>query len=402
MMIVAALLPLLLAASAPADAQPTPAAQAAPAAKSTPAELLARELPELPLAMIASADGKVTGTVEAQGAPGFSKQDDDDVIAIPLGTREPLGCRLIRQRVDAGRSLWLTAQALLKQFEVKAIEVTDVVVAGGSPLVFLELVYAPHGADSIGLLKAAVLVHDGHSLLCQHDELGYRESFRRIVRGLSSSLREAGRPASRYVAIAVSTLNGRKVGFSERVVRDREGGGLVIDSIEAVLLAAGPNKLLAEDRRVVEVAAADGVLDEQHFVQTKNGQVVSQVDLTRKEKFHYAYSGAQGGKSIEGRFDTPSGIPSILLVARLLATEVLSGHAKALAVPQYRAAAHPEGPVTLTFRKSAVGKRAVESDEPGGSKATLLLDEAGLVEKLTMPAGKLTLAVERVYTHGKP
>lgn len=365
--------------------------------------MLARELAELPRHDVTVPSPAFTASVEGSAAPTYTPGENAGSLAIALGTQSPINCSVQPDRIDTastlGRMVGLVAgNPKLKLREVRTV---DFAVAREAPLFFAEMTYTADtpGGQAVGMLKVGIFAHPQLSMVCTHDEVGYRESFRRIVKGLATSV-ELSEPAAdtRFAEIQVLRLNEQPVGFMLRSIEDGDDGATVFSSVTSTVLMRTPTEPLASDSYVNEVTDQSGHVTKAVHVEVSSGEIETQLALERDGK-SYRYSGKWQGKSLEGHFESDA-LPGELVHAKLL-REHLAKKAKAvLTLPTYSASTDPTQPTPISYRPMDA-ERAVEV-ELGGMKMGAKVDEHGLVQDLRVPIGKLTLVQTRVYSRGRP
>lgn len=395
-----ALLPLILAADPPPAAVPG----LPPAIQRLVERELAKPLPAKAFSTPGGARGKVEAAGEVAIVPG---EEGRELLTIPIGTDQAVGCSIIPERIDAGGSLHLLTQKVAEAVQLAAVRTTEVQVVEGSALLHFEVLYTKDSEKGklVGGLKVAILVHETHSLVCQHDELGYAKSFQRLVRGLAASLRDGrddGRTRARFAEVQVLQLGPVTVGFEERLIGEAEGGGRSQLSHSALVLPRTPSEYVAVDTVRREEVDAEGQLSKGIYVQVMNGQVETSVTVTRDpESKDFAYRGTKGGKEISGRFAAPGGLATELWFARRFDRKHGAGPQEPLKRPAYLFEADPTGPLEMTYRRDPARPGRVEI-EAGPLRLSGELDDAGLLTATDMPVGPAVMRSRRAWSRGSP
>jgi hypothetical protein len=389
-------------AAAAGPVQPATAGSTLPPAVK---EALERERPPLPLRSFATAAG-ISGTVEAAAAPELAPAERGAQLTVELGTAQPLVCAVEPERVDAAGALTAPLRRVASQagLEVLAARVVAVEPVRGSPLLSLEAVYTGTraGRKSLGLLKVAVLADDAHSLICVHDEPGYSETFRRIVKGLAASLRRDGvadpRAAARWAELQLLTAGGAPFGFTERRVAGTDGGGQVITTYSARLVPRSPREIEATDDASLERADAEGVLLEERTSTAMDGTPSRRLSVFRTEDgTTYRYEGEIGGTKVSGRFPTRTGVATDLLLARRCARAGAAPFAE-LRLEQYAPAADPTRATELVVRADPARPDWLEL-RAGDVAAFAQPDPGGWFRRSERQAGAVKLVEERAWYH---
>jgi hypothetical protein len=348
----------------------------------------------------------IGGVVEAASAPQVKVDGGAEELEIPLGTEQLMACTVFPQRIEVAATAWRLAESMKKGVKLLAARPVDVVAVAGSPLVLAELAYrtdTDRGA-MVGQVKVAVYAHDGHSLLCLHDEPGYAKTFARIVKGLAASLRGGGedaRAAARFAEVAVMRIGGMPIGYSEHVVWDRKGGGRGSATYGAQLLPRGPADLVAIDTYAEEELDAKDLLVSGSYAHVTNGDVDTKMRLTRgKDGKTFRYEGEKEGKPLEGSFRTKAGLSTDLWFARRFAAAAPAPKGD-VRHEAYSCEANPIAAMPIVYRKDPAGPRRAEM-ELGPIRLSGELDAHGLFSVGEVPGGPTKLVIERAWSRGTP
>jgi hypothetical protein len=389
----------LAAGAARAEAPPRQAADDLRAA-------LAREAGPLQ-AVPFQAPGGLHGTVQAAGAPQVGEEEGRAELSIPLGTAQDVGCTVFPERLDAAAVTWRMVENVKAKLELLQARPVEVVAVASSPLVFSEIVYkAPtESGPMLGVLKLAVYAHDGHSLLCHHDEPGYAKTFQRVVSGLAASLQggaEDERAGARYADVAVVRIAGVPVGYAEQVVWDRDGGGRVMATYEAQLMPRSPTDLVAVDSYKEEASDAAGLLLSGSYVHVTNGEIDTRIRLAGGEDGKtFRYEGEKQGKALQGSFTTKAGLATDHWFARRFDRKAGYGPKGEVSHEGYAFSVNPVGAMPISYRKDVKRPKRAELSL-GALKLSGELDEHGLFRSAEVPVGPTKLVVERVWSRGAP
>lgn len=417
--VLSATLCAILAVTARAETAPpavAPGPGAAPEAGAADPEAQARKAAEIKAAFGRElkgelrkfpfeAPGGIKGSAEAKAAPTVKAEGPE--LVIDIGTQQPVSCTIFAQRIDAGASTSRMAAAIAKEMKLLGAQPVAVAAVAGSALVFSEMVYqtATEKGPMLGHFKLAVYAHDGHSLLCNHDEPGYSKSFQRVVGSLAASLEGGGqdeRAGSRYAEISVMRIGDVPIGYAEMVLWDREGGGSVESQYETQILPRSQTDLVAVDAYRQEAADADGLLVSGTYVHLTNGEIDSKMTLAKgKAPGSFRYEGEKQGKKLAGTFRTKAGLATDLWFARRFDAKAGYGPKGEVKHEGYVSSANPVAASLISYRKDAAQPRRAEMTV-GPLRAAGELDENGLFKSMEVPVGPTKIAVERVWSRGAP
>jgi hypothetical protein len=361
----------------------------------------ARELERLPLSAVQSPDGAFSSMAEAAKAPSFSKQQALSVLQIPIGTEMPVQCHIYSDRIDAAGSLGAVVRSISEAMQIHTVRPVEIAASGGHAVLFVELEYLAtvDGKKVMGLLKLATLPRDDVSFMCMHDEPGYRETFRRMVKGFAEGLVTKAATKARFRDVQIVRFNDAPVGFSEHAVF-AEDGREVNEGYSSLFVPRSPSEVLASDVFTRESLDRAGQLVDMVYVKVVNGEVESKVSLARAQK-DYAYQGTWEHKPLEGRFASKRPLVGDLQHWKLLRENVLGGKSGELALTSYSPTTDPTAPVEIIYRKRDGEPRGV-TVEMGPMKLKGRADAHGVLERVELAAGRITIVSERLWSQGVP
>jgi len=399
------------ATSACSGAKKAGPASAAPAAGESqggefdPEALYKREIE--PLAKKAIQVEKLSGEAEIEGAAKSESHENSFQVTIPVGTQSPVECFVYKNPVDPGGTLLMFTNEAAKHVDIKLFKVADVSLVGDYPAVFLEAQYlakTPQG-QALGELKTMFYQHPVTPMLCVHDELGYNDSFRRMTKAFAGSLKIADMDVNptKSVQVYVDKIAGHPAGFSSQVVLSDKKGKMTYLSRSTTFIPRSVSDLAISDAASSEIWDSDGKLLEAVYAGSEGGELSVNISLKRIGPQEYTYKGQHGGKSVSGKFKTKSkrGLATDKITSGLVAAELLSGKSRELKMEQYHASINPTAPVEVSYKTESKGERRIKV-MLGPMAAVATADDKGMLEKLEMPMGNLSLSQERVLVRGAP
>jgi hypothetical protein len=283
----------------------------------------------------------------------------------------------------------------------------DAGVIAGNPFVAVDWMYRVRTEQGLraGQVKHLVASKEGRGLYCHHNEVGYTQTFRRIVGSLLESLEYRGpkRPEPYFSEVSTMSVRGRRVGVEyTTLVRDADRD-VRIDTRTALLLPVTSDTLQVSDTIGIEFSRPDGTLINQVHVESANGELVS----------HLKLDPVPGGWSVEGTFqgkplstrieaeDAPSSWLGDAFALRETLAEKGSGAeiTRARWVPE----ADPTRLVdqTLSIGRPVDPQRFAARLAVAGLEADLVVDREGSVTAGKMDMGVAAVDFERVYSGGK-
>jgi len=395
-----------------ASTQGTAAATAvreAPVPADARRELLAaleREQEPLPVRPLEAPQGRFTARVEAAGDPVFEDDQDFTVVDLPIGTETAIKCFIYRDSIDVGQSLQAMIGELSSSLRVEALRPVEIVAAGDRPAVFLELDYtteAPGGQRAAGQVKILAAPHDDLPLVCFHDELGFRRTFRRITQALAASLEPFGK-TPRFNELQVFKINGLPVGFEQRRVWEVEQDQTIVETATVLMMPRSRTELTFQDNVSTAVSDAAGRLSQYVFAKAVNGELVLQATLERQRGNTYSVQGTQGGKEFSATLTSKdkAGLASELLIQREVKDALLGGQKAELSFETYRPATQVTALQTVHYRRIADRARGV-SVQLEDVTMEGEVDEHGAMERMDLPLGQgARMVMDRVLAQGTP
>lgn len=403
-------------ASAPQARSPSGAGAAekqAPAEVTSPAEArrqllaaLEREREPMPQQKVADAEGRFAGATEAVGRPVLEEAEAFTTVEIPIGTGAEISCFLYRDSIDAGVSLQRIISALGETVTLEALRPVEIAAAGARPALFLELDYTTpteDGRTAAGQVKLMAAPDDDLPLICLHDELGYRRTFRRVAQGFAASLQPRGEQP-RFTELHVFRVNDLPVGFEQRRIWELEQGQTVVENTAVLMMPRSRNALVFQDTSSTQVSDKGQRVTQYSYARARDGQLLVHATLERQQGNTYRARGTHQGKEFSATLTTEDtqGLLSEVAIQRELKRRLLSGETPQLSFQTYAPADAPEAWRTIAYRKAPGGERAVTLVS-GTMEARGELDEHGAVERVQMPVGgDATMTMERALAQGTP
>jgi hypothetical protein len=326
------------------------------------------------------------------------------VLLLGLGGAQPVRCTVFDHPLDPGGTLFKTMEGLKARVQVAPRRPLDIALVEKAPAVFLDLLYLVQrdGQALRGEYQLMLYASDTAPLLCDHDEPGYAQAFRRVASGVAAALARArpGPPRDAFRYVDLLSIQGRPVGFVRALWLKLKGGGTRTITSTTLMAPRTASDWLANDEVSVIEAARDGGVLEKRQLHVSNGTTELDLTLTRVRRGVYAYRGTSQGKALSGQLSTADrkDVPGDPLQARLMA-EFAASKRKSLRLEDYLPGATPVAftPVVTTH---GAGPRQV-TIEAGPMTLQATLDAAGLTERASLPMGPVTMEQRRAFTEGK-
>jgi hypothetical protein len=364
--------------------------------------LLRRELGALPTLAVSAPNQAWSATIEARSVRLLRHEGAVEIQA-SLGTEQPLRCFVYDHPIEVGGALakvFAESQGAVRYERITPMAVTPVGVA---PVLIVDALYTTEtaGKGALGQLKLAAYGSPSAPAVCVHDELGYTDTFARVVTGLARSLVARAPSTDRnpaYVELHVARLGERAIGYHRRALY-REKDRTVARLSSAVVMSRAGGQIVFEDADTVLELNAQLRLEKGVWVRAANGAITTHIELERSGPQRYAYKGTHAAEDVRGTFEArdANGLGSELSNAELV-KGVLAGRAGATDVEEYHPTIDPRQPTRVHYSKS---------NTPGHVDVTIgkmtlaaVPDERGLFRRIVVSAGAAKLVSERAVERG--
>jgi hypothetical protein len=373
-----------------------------------------REVEPLPEQQIRSEDQFFRADVPARLTAPIDRQEDAYHARLDFGTEAAADCWVYREGLDTATALAAFSDATfeaisqtLGEVDYKRIEGVDAGAIGGSPFLSVDWLYRIGDGDSVqvGAVKHIAAQKGGQTVYCQHNELGYAETFRRLVRALVESLETAGSaaPEPYFTQISTLTIRDMRIGVEHASLTRDGAGDTRVDVRTSLLIPVNGDTLRTTDTFALEFAEPNGDLINQVHVETSDGELVSHLKLD---------PGIEGLWHVQGTFQTkpisaeirPGDAPSSWLGEALTLRRTLAQHGVGSEVTLLRWVPQAD-PIRLLDEKLSI-ERSLRKNRYGaklelaGLEAELVVDEKGSVAEGSMDMGFGSLDIERIYQSG--
>ena len=358
-------------------------------------ELARREIEDpLPLWPIDLGDGG-RAQAEAVVKPVSRPAEGGELVGLGLGTESPLTCRVISGPIEGGALIAARVAEAAERSEVRSVEASAVEPAGGAAVLFVEVTYLSRDGKSVGSLKLAVAPGARRSFACEHDEVGYSRTFRRVVVQLVASARKPGEDPPAFFDALEAKLDGQISGLQTRH-QERQGGTSVFTTTTIDLQPLGDGRVRAVDTLRSEASDKFGLVWLHRTRVTIDGK--TDLDLTAQRRdgseSEFTVEGTVHGQPVHAAMKAELGLTSMPLLASRVRSELVRGHAPGLQAFTYEPTESPTQPVSTFYRVE--GGLIVD----GRSNLKASSDGAGIFQSWTMRTGVSNRSASRVSMHG--
>ena len=367
--------------------------------------LFQREAKDLTPQAVNDPQGAFTARVGAAGAPKLSSVEGASVIDVPLGTDDSVTCQLFTEEVDPGGTLNNVLKGLRGKVEPKQAAPWAVRVMADAPAAFVSVIYYAKSQRGLllGELKLAMHARPQRSMLCVHDEPGYKQTFEKVVTELAESLKlkQAALPPS-YMDIDTAYIGQVPVGFMSSTLKTVDSQRQ-FSAHGLTMLSSSPTDLLFHDDISVETIDGNDQLLRGVWVKAEGGELAHTVKLEQVKAGTYRYEGQLQGKAVSGEIKTKDGKPlaSQLSVLKRLAREGKKTGAFSVPTEHYSPDTDPTRLIEMKYFRSPNDPPRSFRFEAGNLKFSGMLDANGYVESVQAPLGAATLTFRRELQRGK-
>jgi hypothetical protein len=394
-------------------APPPPAPAAPPAPKpeepvSKEAMLEAtikREATGLTSTNVVSPNKNFTATVDSSAAPSFGATEGVERLVIPIGTDAPVSC-IIRHDSPAPAELLYgviaNVQGAMKKSQIAQL---DVGLVGRVPYLLAEVDYVveQNGVPSLGAFKAAAFERDDGTLLCVHEELGYRATFRRVSEQFARTLVRQDLepvPVPLEYTVSIAHIGKQAVGYmlERHLVRD-DGAHLETES-SSLLLPRAPSNLTSIASARISTSDRSGVILKVKSTSSRDAETVRDLALEKTKSGKYHVEGASGGKPVKADFVPRRPMWATWRERQELRTRMLGGpKVRTLTTSGYAASASATAATTTTW--TATDRPMVVDSAAGEMKVRVTLDEQARPMSVTIPNPAADIVIDRALLETK-
>jgi hypothetical protein len=353
----------------------------------------------------AKVPGKLIGTIE--------KVEGSYTVELNIGSEQSVYCEVVPEGFDlAGmirRTLEMTIEEVGKaqgKVEARELEASDAGAFGNVPYLQTQWVYRVNDGKSamVGGYKQISMEKNGQGIYCAHVDIGYNDSFLAVAKAFAESFTSTSdEPAPYYEEIAVTTINGKRLGISRSTLdRDSDGDTRVTD-IMASLIPGPSGSLHSQDATRLEWVRPDNSLINATRIVAEDGELTTNLNLEVVDDY-WMVKGDHGGKKIEEKLKTDAQPGTWLAQA--------SGIRKILASDNPVGTEHKMwywlggSPEKLTETKARVTAKAGDKRFKGtatldGIDADVIIDAtSGTIVSADVKANGMAMNFERVYARG--
>lgn len=374
--------------------------------------LYEREAGALPTHLVRAPDGRWTASVPGLAPPEILTIEGRRLVFvdIAIGSSAPVYCQVYDEELETAGTIHELLGMALQDRQVDSMVPWAVTIDNGHPTAWLEVFYVvarPGKGKAGGLLKLAISAREDHPVLCFHDEVGYKESFRRVAQEFFRSLEASQRAEEpKYLDVVIRYADDVPVGFKTSVsTEEKELDGYQRWTTHGMLMApVGDAKLQLKDDREIWILDTTGHVAFGRWTSVLDGELMLDLELERSEGNLYRYAGQLHGVPRKGEFRTmdPQGLSGAPLTARTLATHLARSNGFSFVQEEYVPAADPTAPYRVIYSHHAEDSPRLVRLKIGDVDVLRVVDEHGMLQEERLQLPGYRFRVRRGLRKGNP
>lgn len=333
-------------------------------------------------------------------------------IASDIGGDSPLECYLFTDSLDLATLVVnlaegnIEAQAEANDGTVGDRNVTtlDAGAIGSAPYLAIELLFTiGEGENALaGVTKVRAASNGNITQACAQNDVGYRETLRQAFENFVHSTSQPATAVEPYYEdIAIISLGAQPIGFAKySYTLDDEGDTAIVGST-STLMSLGAGALRYEDSSTIGWSTPDGLLINASTSKSQNGELISNLEMSRNEGDDWLVSGSFQSKALETVIDGSSQPVSELGEMRFART-LFSGEAAATTFPVWVPDADPTRLLEASLVKSGSPDARSGKLTVGPTEFDARFDAHGAMTWTEVKVGALVMSINRVWHRGEP
>jgi acetyl esterase/lipase len=273
--------------------------------------MLVRERPALPPLPVVDPRGRWQATIEGRRKPLVVRRDDHVSIRTNIGGKDEIRCEVHDGQLNPGVMVANLLSAASSTVALENVTPYRVSSAGHAPVLLVRAGYSTREAPPLaGELKVAVSPGTQYTIVCLHDEPGYRDAFARVVEGLVGSFQSAEPDRTpQYSAVWRQQVGEANTGYGwERIFADADGA-MSSFTFDVMIAQLASGELRIRDEIAVEVHDHRGIR-RANLLSFRGTSRVYEIALERADSGAYSYRGTLEGKPLEGQLQASTPLAS--------------------------------------------------------------------------------------------
>ena len=285
-------------------------------------KLLLRTVEPLPRTEVASEDGFFKAEVPAKPARPMAVKDGVYVLGLDFGAGADQGaeCHVHRNHLDPASSLLRNSDLVFKllaetygEISLKTLYGVDAGGIGAVPYLGVDWLYRTTGRGEspgvAGQAKHLIASKGGRTIYCQSTALGYDDAFFNLFKVLvatvtyATSVEGTADEQPFYEELTLVSVGEQVLGVEKVSLRLDAAGRLEERESRSLLVPVDGASLQAQDAVTIETGDRAGALISKVAVQVVNGEVTTQLRLSRERGETWKVGGVYQGLEIVKELD---------------------------------------------------------------------------------------------------
>ena len=366
------------------------------------------EMKRIKYRTVATPDGSVRSKLPGKPATP-EPMGDDWYFSSDIKAESPLECYLFTSSRDLATLTDVIAEANIEAVAGSHDNVgnrqvfhTEAGAVAGLPYLALEWLYTVERDAEVlvGFTKVRAATKGEKAFVCAHNYLGYRETLANAFAEFVTSAEVADdTPEPFYEEIARLDMNGVGTGVAYASYTIDADGDIRLYMAESSLLPVDAATVTTSDSYTISFSAPDGELLSAYEISVENGEIASNMALSRNDDGNWTSSGSLQGKElayeIDGALQPTSEWQQLAMARNLFAGDDTSVSAL-IWIPGVDPTQLLQA--SMTRDDAEVERQAIMTVGPLSYVGRF--DESGNLHTANMSVGPVRIDIERIWSRG--
>lgn len=279
---------------------------------------------------------------------------------------------------------------------------TSAGAVAGMPYLALEWLYTVQQGEQtmVGFTKVRAATKGDQALLCNHNYLGYRDTFAAMFTEFVESTGVAHDSAAPfYEEIAQLDMNGFGNGVTYTSFATDDEGDIRMYSVEASLVPVDPSTISTSDSYSISFTSPTGELINAFSIGVENGELSVNMNLERNDEGTWLSSGMLQGKDVVFEIDG-SLQPTSEWTQLAKARDLFAGDAASTSALVWMPSIDPTQLLEATMTRDDAEVERQARVTLGPLSYTGRFDASGNIEEADMAVGPVSINIARIWSQG--
>lgn len=336
-----------------------------------------------------------SASVASTGDVTVSRMEGAYTVRFSIGTRQPVDCFVFDRPTDLANGIRTMYERIRREFVQSAIISTDAGFVSNNPYLEVTVLYTANAGGRVapGSVKIRSLTSGDRSVLCVHDEPGYRATFHRALAPLFRNGTRSPRDANYVMSLNDQNIGVLMLRFGE------ENGATTEVTLNSTLFVRSESDLMSVDRATIEQYSSTGALASQREVENENSTVSDNQWQREGTTLRYSFAGTHLGRPLRGVVAAHEELRASTPTTAAFVRRALSSANGAIAPLEYERF-NGSNPLSVTRDRIELDRR-VDSARvwlnlvSARRTARALMGTDGLPDEMQTQVGRVTVRVRR-------